>query len=335
MSERAGGGRDVAHRVLAIGGSAGALTPLTRLAESLPAGIGAAALVTFHRAASGAQMLPNILNRHSVYRAAEPSDGDPLLADYIYVAPADRHLELRDGRLVVNRGPKVNGQRPAIDLLFESAARCYGAAVVAVVLSGNLDDGAAGLLTVRRAGGRAIVLDPEDAEYPSMPRSAIEHAGPVTVARADELPHAVADALRRLPADTPPAGSAASQEGERSVEQPLGAGDEPGMAVGVTCPECGGSLWISGDAENPVVRCRIGHRMTPTSLQELHSERLERALWAALRSLEEEVAVAKFMEEMSRRRDDLETADRHRRRREVASRETETLRAFLLRRSGD
>jgi hypothetical protein len=75
--------------------------------------------------------------------------------------------------------------------------------------------------------------------------------------------------------------------------------------------------------------------MSPAALQDLHLERLERALWAALRALEEEVAVARFMEEMSRRRGDDETAERHRQRRDSAAAETEVLRNFLLRRSGD
>lgn len=320
------------RRLLVVGGSAGCLGVLTRISEWLPGGSGLAALVVVHRGQGTPTMLPAILRRHSVFRSAQPSDGDSLLPDYIYVAPSDRHLEVGHGVVTTNRGPRVNGQRPSIDILFESAARAYGPTVTGVVLSGNLNDGAAGLLAIRRAGGQAVVQDPEDADFPMMPRSAIERAGPVLVAPKDRLPEALGGVLSRpLPGTAP-----ARRPSEESIGNgALGAADEAGTPVGVTCPECGGSLWLAEPDTNPTLRCRIGHRMTPDVLQDLHSDRLEKALWAGLRSLEEEVAVARFMEDTSRKRDDSGAAERHRRRREIAAGETEVLRQFLLQRSDD
>ena len=176
-----------ARMVVVVGGSAGAVRPLLQVAEGLREGVGAAALVVLHRTENGHHMLPAILSRHSVYQAAQPSDGDPIQPDYIYAGPPGQHLEVLGAALSLNRRPKVNGQRPSIDLLFKSAAAAYGPAVLAVILSGTRDDGASGLLAVCRAGGVAMVQEPGEAEFPEMPRAAIARAGPVLVRTAEDI----------------------------------------------------------------------------------------------------------------------------------------------------
>lgn len=90
----------------------------------------------------------------------------------IYVAPADHHMMIRRGRILVTKGAQENRSRPGIDPLFRSAAVAYGNEAIGVVLTGLLDDGTAGLLAIKRCGGSCIVQDPADAAQPDMPRCA-------------------------------------------------------------------------------------------------------------------------------------------------------------------
>ncbi len=166
--------------MIVVGGSAGALEPLKQIAGELPPDLEAAVIVVLHIPASAKSALAPILNRVGGPQAVVPRDGDIVRPGYVYVPTPDRHLEVADGSLKVTSGPRVNGVRPAIDLLFRSAASAYGARVAGVVLSGGLDDGSAGLAAIRHAGGVGIVQSPDEALIDSMPRNAIESQPPIT-----------------------------------------------------------------------------------------------------------------------------------------------------------
>lgn len=161
--------------IVVVGASAGGVGSLHRVVEHIPADFPAAILVALHLPAGIRSMLPRILERAGNLPAAEAVDREPIEPGRIYVAPAGFHLTVQPGYLAVRRGAREHGNRPAIDPLFRSAAIAYGRRAIGVILSGLLDDGTAGLRELKRAGGIAIVQDPRDTEWPSMPQSALTH----------------------------------------------------------------------------------------------------------------------------------------------------------------
>ena len=156
--------------IIVIGSSAGGVSALQRLCAGLPAGLPAAVFVAQHLAPTMRSVLPALLDRAGPLPASTPEDGDDIQMGRIYVARPDHHILLRPGKVLVRRGPQENRTRPAVNALFRSAALAYGAQVVGVVLTGLLDDGTEGLIAIKAAGGTSVVQDPEEAEWPSMPR---------------------------------------------------------------------------------------------------------------------------------------------------------------------
>src|SRR4051794_41089388 len=153
---------DLYRDVIVVGASAGGVEALDRLVSGLPPEFPASIFVVLHLLASGRSLLDSILSRAGELPATAAVDGERFERGHIYVAPPDHHLLIRGLEIELSVGPRENGHRPAIDPLFRSAARAFGARVIAIVLSGSLDDGAAGARFVKERGGVAIVQDPDD-----------------------------------------------------------------------------------------------------------------------------------------------------------------------------
>ncbi|WP_410657571.1 chemotaxis protein CheB [Amycolatopsis sp. lyj-112] len=323
------------HRdVVVVGASAGGVEALGTLVRSLPPDFPAAVLVVMHLAPGVSSALARILDRAGPLDAVAAEHGAPLTGGMIHVAPPDRHLLLDDGVLVLSRGPTENGHRPAVNATFRSAAVTAGPRVVGVVLSGVLDDGAIGLRTIVDRGGLAMVQDPSDALYPGMPENALARVTTEYVHPADLLGK-VLDKVVRTPVDDMPASPVPAallleeriaRDGVRLGAVTVG-GSTP--AAGYQCPDCQGSLLEVGSADGQF-RCRIGHGWTDEALLGAHDVELERALWTALRSLDERVSLAERM----RRRAATRGRPGVNRRFEETVRESsaaaETLRRFLL-----
>jgi two-component system chemotaxis response regulator CheB len=270
-----------ARSVVSIGASAGGIDALQRLMRELPQDLPAAICVVLHIPASSHSLLAQIIARQTRLPVSQAMAGERLRAGHVYVAPPDWHLLVRSGHIRLDRGPKENGVRPAIDPLFRSVADAYGERAVAVVLSGSLNDGAAGAAAVAAAGGAVLVQAPDDAIVPSMPEAAQAAVPGAEAFPAHELAHELARRAAAFPAAEPeevPMSLRASQPGfERS----------PGPPSGLTCPECHGPLWERRSGSIVRYRCRVGHVLSEEVLLDGKVAAVEAALWMALEALEE------------------------------------------------
>jgi len=158
-----------------IGTSAGGVEALSRLLPALPRGAPVAVFVVLHLPRERPSLLVDIFAPKCGMAVREASDKEPVEAGTIYFAPPDYHLLVDEGpHLALSSDELVNFSRPAIDVLFESAADEYGERLLGIVLTGGNQDGAAGLQAVRAAGGMTIVQQPETAQVPYMPELALE-----------------------------------------------------------------------------------------------------------------------------------------------------------------
>lgn len=313
------------HDVVVIGASAGGVQALSEVMDGLPPNLPAAVFVVLHVAPHGHSALPAILSRLGCLPASHPVDGEEIQPGRVYVAPPDRHLEIEGSHVQLSRKASENGHRPAVDVLFRTAARSFGPRVVGVVLTGNLDDGTAGLAAIKRCGGKAVVQDPREADYPSMPESAIAN-----VAVDHVLPLGdIAAMIRRLVYEPPAPADYRQEEPDPMSERDDEDGSLTGDPSGLTCPACGGSLFEK-PGESPVhFRCRTGHAYSPESLAASQTETLDAALWAALRSLEETAALARRMEKRARGRDHPAAGQRYQQRARDADQHAALLRTML------
>ena len=293
-----GQGLDVALAdldVVVVAASAGGLQPLRNLLSALPATLPASIFAVLHVPATGGNALPRILDRSGPLPAASAADGERMRPGRIYVAPPDRHLLVVKDTVRLSRGPRRNGVRPAADPLFRSAALHAGSRATAVVLSGMLDDAALGCATVERRGGLVLVQDPAEADYDGMPRNAIaatERAvvGPVA-SIAKLITEAVTAGTDRENGEKPVAAATDARldaELETELAGLLAVDPETDTRTraysGLTYSEWRGPLYTGAE---PTFDCLVGHRWSTQSLFEEQSASVERALWLAVRALDE------------------------------------------------
>jgi two-component system chemotaxis response regulator CheB len=292
------------HDIIAIGASAGGVEAISAVVAHLPPDLRAAILVVLH-VSRGKSVLPEILTRAGRLPAQHPIDEERLQYRRIYVAPPDHHMLVSDGRIRLQHGPTENGVRPAIDPLFRSVARAFGPRAVGVVLTGALDDGTSGLAAIKEAGGMTIVQDPNEAFAPSMPRSAMEFVSVDHVLPVREIPILLTHLTKEEVTQ-----AASDGANLRAIETDLAApkiafepGDRPGDVSIFSCPECNGTLW---EVEQDGIlrhRCRVGHVYSPDSMLAAQTDSVDRALWAALRALEERAALTQKMADRAHQRE--------------------------------
>ena len=273
--------------IIVIGSSAGGVDALARLCRALPADLPAAVFVAQHLSPTSRSVLPQLLSRAGPLPAISPVDGQAFERGHIYVAGPDHHLLVREGRVLVRRGPVENRTRPTINALFRSAALAYGSRVIGVVLTGLLDDGTDGLIAIKAAGGTSVVQDPKDAEWPSMPQNAVKRDHVDRVAPLSAIGAMLAELAQEE------AGPSVPLPEEYAVEDRIAAQEfavseleivTPGQPSHFSCPDCGGVLNQIETGAELRFRCQVGHAFTPLGLADAQNEELERALGVAVRT---------------------------------------------------
>lgn len=284
--------------IFVIGGSSGSFDAFKAIAAGLPADLGISVFIVWHMSPNIEGVLPRVLSNSGRLNAVEARDGEPIEPNRIYVARPDHHLLLEDGRVRVAKGPKENRFRPAVDPLFRSAAISYGTRVTGMILSGALDDGTSGLWTIKQRGGIAVVQDPNNAEMPSMPESAIREVDVDYIVSVAEM----ADLISRISKEEAPAGFEVPMQYEDKNELAMAeikiALEDNAFETGIlqfgefspfSCPECKGVLSKIKDGGRARFRCHTGHAYSADSLLSALTENIESSLWNAVRGVDESV----------------------------------------------
>ena len=278
--------------LVVIGASNGGVETIRRLLVQLPANFPAAVLIVQHRSPVRESGLAEIFARSCSLPVTEARDKEPILPGRVYLAPPDHHLLITVGCLRVGRGPRENRSRPAIDPLFRSAAYIGRNRTIGVVLTGSLDDGAAGLNHVQRCGGITIVQDPNTAIDPGMCQRALQATQVDFVLPVEAMGALLERLVGETPAPAPEVPAQIALEAsmtERSLDSEgqddnMGRANEMGQLTAFTCPDCSGPLWqMTGQNR---FRCHVGHAYSVDSLLCEQDSQLESALWAGVRSLE-------------------------------------------------
>lgn len=263
--------------IFVIGASAGGVEALQSLAKQLPVDFPGTLLVVIHIPPRARSFLPELLMRAGPLPAKHPVNREEIEPGHIYIAPPDCHLLVERGHMHLSMGPKEQHYRPCINVLFRSAALAYGDRATGIVLTGELDDGTSGLWELKRRGGIAIVQNPETADFPSMPLSAIREVEADYVVDLDGM----VPLLCRLAAGEGP-GKRTEVEGT-TMEARL---------VDLTCPDCNGNIWEVQRPNGKEYRCRVGHTFSPKSMLSQQFAAQEKALYGAIVALEEGASLA-------------------------------------------
>jgi two-component system chemotaxis response regulator CheB len=201
-----------------------------------------------------------------------------------------------------------------------------------VVLSGSLDDGAAGAVTVTRQGGRLFVQDLDEALYGGMPSAAAAAVGHATTAPVKKLAPLLTEWVHSLPEPVPSDPSyLLEMETEMAGLDPTAMHmiDRPGQPAGFGCPDCAGGLYRIEEGGLVRFRCRVGHAWSAESLLARQTIEMESALWMALRSLEERSALNSDLHDRALHEGQTMSASRFRENSDEARRAAELVRRLI------
>jgi two-component system chemotaxis response regulator CheB len=287
------------QNIIVIGASAGGISATSKLVAKLPSNINAAIFIVIHVAKdSRTEVILRQLQKEAILPCVLPKDGDSIKNNTIYLAPADHHMLLAEEKILIKHGPRENHWRPAIDVLFRSAAASYGGCVTGIILTGLLDDGTSGMEAIKKAGGLAIVQDPAQAEFTDMPNNVLQNMIVDHSALLEDMPYILVDhfagktcKIDGIPDDVK-LEAAITLRMSSNVEELAKLAD----TTPLTCPDCGGTLMkIKGEKHNRY-RCYTGHSFSELALEKEQLNGIENSLWVAIRMMEERKNLLNNME---------------------------------------
>jgi two-component system, chemotaxis family, protein-glutamate methylesterase/glutaminase len=290
-------------RIIAIGGSAGAIGAVRALCDTLPKDIPAAVCIVIHVGARGGNLIADVFGERCPIPVETAVDGRKLEHGRAYVAAADHHLIVADDTIRLGRGPRENLARPAIDPLMRSAGVSCGSRAIGVVLTGMLNDGSAGLADLKRCGGVTVVQNPIEATARDMPLAALAASDIDYQTPIGELGALLKMLTTAPPGPSPPPPDDIRLEVEIALGRPTGTEEmnRLGNPVALSCPDCGGVLSQMRNAPPLRFRCQVGHGYTGEVLAVKQEGSVDEAMRVALRIVEERATLTKKMAEEARR----------------------------------
>jgi two-component system chemotaxis response regulator CheB len=163
------------YHAVVIGASAGGLFALSTLLEKLPPEYPFPVVVVQHRSKDYKGLLEEVLQEKCKIRIKQADEKEKIESGIVYIAPPDYHLLVETNRTFsLSSDIEVLYSRPSIDVLFESAAMVYKDQLIGIILTGSSNDGASGIEMIKKYGGITIAQNPDEAEFPYMPKASIE-----------------------------------------------------------------------------------------------------------------------------------------------------------------
>jgi two-component system, chemotaxis family, protein-glutamate methylesterase/glutaminase len=275
--------------IVVIGTSAGGIRALEELVMQLEPEMNAAFFVVLHLSRKGVgDVLFQRLQQHCNLSCKVATNGQPIKRGIVYLAPPDNHLLLDKGKVIIGKGAPENRWRPSINNLFRSAAANYSSRVIGIILTGLLDDGTAGMASIKRSGGITVVQNPNEADYPDMPLSVLEN---MDVDYVESL-SSMGTLLSEIITDTNPQPVNVPEDviQEAAIDKKISTRVDDLTQFEKSefnCPDCGGGLWITQKEHPAHFRCHVGHSFTERELLIRTAEVMESTFWTALRMMEE------------------------------------------------
>ncbi|MGJ7578722.1 chemotaxis protein CheB [Variovorax sp. RHLX14] len=187
-----------ATRVIVIGAGGGGVAAMRRILSALPDDFDAAIVLLIHSAPEDPDPLPLLVQREGRLHVSSAVHDTPIASGNVYVVPRGCHALIKAGGVLEVTGPKrLRTARPAVDQLFKSAASVYGPLGIALVLTGQGNDGTEGLRAIGAARGLSLVQSLADSEFPGMPGSALIGDHPSQCLLIQEIAPALVSALNR------------------------------------------------------------------------------------------------------------------------------------------